>query len=502
MIRAQNTDPDIRPVLVGVQADRKPTPEEAASFSPSARALWLQYESLVLKDGLLYRRFEHQSGDPSRERLQLVLPRGKVKEVLSLYHDAPGSGSHFGVQKTLARVRDRFYWPGYSQDVQDHCAACIPCGAKNGPRRKPRAPLRIWQEGSVNGRWSIDLCGPLRQSVDGHRYCLVAVENFTGFPECVPLRTSKADEVARALVGIWCRYGAPRQIRTDQGRQFESELLAQVLEIFQVQRVRTCPGHPAANGRAERLIKTLKGALSKVQRVRTCPGHPAANGRAERLIKTLKGALSKVMQHSQTDWSRKIDPIMLVYRSAVHPGTKYSPAQLMFGRQLTLPADLATLPPAPYDFDRYDLRGYPDWLRNTLRELHGLARENSAWYARAMESNYDRNSTLVSFQPGDAVWFFNPRRTVGLTPKLQSPWEHGWQVEEMLNSVVARIVRNNKKKCVHVDRLVRAAEDAPCNFIAPCIQLLSGLVPGSIPGRGKAGGALLAAAEITGQPAA
>ncbi|KAE8737750.1 hypothetical protein FOCC_FOCC016783 [Frankliniella occidentalis] len=89
-----------------------------------------------------------------------------------------------------------------------------------------------------------------------------------------------------------------------------------------------------------------------------------------------------------------------------------------------------------------------------------------------MKSQYDRSSKLVDFKPGDAVWLFNPQRTVGLSPKLQSPWEHGWRITEMLNSVVARIRRANKYKIVHVDRLAPAAEDAPCHLIAPCFHLL------------------------------
>ena len=132
-IMAQNEDPYIQPILLAKQTETKPSLEQAATFSADAFALYLQYDSLVLRAGLLYRRFEHNSGDPEREVLQLVVPRARVQEVLELYHAGLGTGSHLGASKTLKMIRGRFYWPNYSIETREMVARCRVCGERRGP---------------------------------------------------------------------------------------------------------------------------------------------------------------------------------------------------------------------------------------------------------------------------------------------------------------------------------------------------------------------------------
>jgi len=92
-LASQNADRDISPILVAVQAGQKPSLEEAVMMSDVTHALFLQFNSLELLDGLLYRRYESNDGKPEKAAYQLVVPREKVQDVLRLYHDAPGSGS-------------------------------------------------------------------------------------------------------------------------------------------------------------------------------------------------------------------------------------------------------------------------------------------------------------------------------------------------------------------------------------------------------------------------
>ena len=58
--------------------------------------------------------------------------------------------------------------------------------------------------------------------------------------------------VADILVDQWIsRYGVPRQIHSDQGRQFESQLFQQLCARLQVDKTRTTPFHPQSDGMIE-----------------------------------------------------------------------------------------------------------------------------------------------------------------------------------------------------------------------------------------------------------
>ncbi|KAK8372281.1 hypothetical protein O3P69_007821, partial [Scylla paramamosain] len=51
----------------------------------------------------------------------------------------------------------------------------------------------------------------------------------------------------------------------------------------------------------------------------------------------------------EEDWDVKLPAMLMAYRSAVHEATDHSPSQLMFGRELRLPIDLATGRPPDVD---------------------------------------------------------------------------------------------------------------------------------------------------------
>jgi hypothetical protein len=82
-------------------------------------------ENLIVEDGVLCicRNFEKDSGE---SQLQLLVPANMQKKLVKELHAGVGGG-HLGVKKTSLKVKDRFYWPGWSQDVEICCAECIVC---------------------------------------------------------------------------------------------------------------------------------------------------------------------------------------------------------------------------------------------------------------------------------------------------------------------------------------------------------------------------------------
>ena len=73
---------------------------------------------------------------------------------------------------------------------------------------------------------AVDILGPLPESDAGNTYLLVIRDNFTLWMEAFSIANQEAITVARALVDkFFCRFGLPEQLHSDQGRQFESDLL-------------------------------------------------------------------------------------------------------------------------------------------------------------------------------------------------------------------------------------------------------------------------------------
>ena len=72
-----------------------------------------------------------------------------------------------------------------------------------------------------------DIVGPFPESTSGNFYVLVAADYFTHWVEAFLIPCQEAAVVAKKLVDeMFCWFSPPEQLLSDQGRQFESQLLA------------------------------------------------------------------------------------------------------------------------------------------------------------------------------------------------------------------------------------------------------------------------------------
>jgi transposase InsO family protein len=91
------------------------------------------------------------------------------------------------------------------------------------------------------------------------------MDYFTKWPEVYDIPNQETSTVAEAPVtNFFCRFGIPRELHSDQGRNFESHLLQEVLQRLGVSKTRTTPLHPQSDGMVERYVKTIEEHLRKV----------------------------------------------------------------------------------------------------------------------------------------------------------------------------------------------------------------------------------------------
>ena len=91
---------------------------------------------------------------------------------------------------------------------------------------------------------------------------LIVTDHFTRYAQAYPSKTQTALATAKLLWNNFIVYsGFPDKIISDQGCNFESELLANLCEVAGVQKFRTTPYHPQTNGQCERFNSTLLNML-------------------------------------------------------------------------------------------------------------------------------------------------------------------------------------------------------------------------------------------------
>ncbi|KAL7868841.1 hypothetical protein SRHO_G00102250 [Serrasalmus rhombeus] len=246
---AQKGDPELEWALRGVETGLLPDWDVVVRLGAIAKAIQSSWSSMRVVRGILCCVWE----DPSNGRglTQAVVPRRLRDAVLQAVHGLPGLG-HFGITKTLGRLRQRFWWPGCRADVELHVHCCDVCAAKKGPAKAARAPLQPMQSGSPMERVAVDVLGPFPVTDAGNRFIIVAMNYFTKWPEAYAVPDQSAVTIAEALVdNSFCRFGVPEVLHSDQGRNFESEVMGEVCRLMGVHKTRTTPLHPQCDGLVE-----------------------------------------------------------------------------------------------------------------------------------------------------------------------------------------------------------------------------------------------------------
>ncbi len=172
----QELDPEISPVVSALKAGRVPTAEEIASWSAVTKRLMLDFDRLVLRDGVVYRKWYGRNG--AEQLQQLVTPRAIVPVVLQMAHENEVAG-HYAEQATVKKVRRHFYWPQLLADVRHHCRSCVVCQQRRPPPKRPHHPLQQDQVSEPMQRLTIDILGFERPTPGGNRYVLVVVDTET-----------------------------------------------------------------------------------------------------------------------------------------------------------------------------------------------------------------------------------------------------------------------------------------------------------------------------------
>lgn len=98
----------------------------------------------------------------------------------------------------------------------------------------------------------------------GSRFMVVATDYATKYSEVFPLKPVKAKAVASCLVQFFfSRVGFPKEILTDEGTNFMSNLLKDGYQLLGIRGLRTTLYHPQTEGLTERFNQRLKQMLCK-----------------------------------------------------------------------------------------------------------------------------------------------------------------------------------------------------------------------------------------------
>jgi len=305
--------------------------------------------------------------------------------------------------------------------VNLHVKSCDLCAKYKTHGKKPRAALKDYRVGIPMERVCIDIAGAYPESEGGNKYALVVTDWFTKYVEIYPMPDMTAATVARTLTReFFSRYGVPTILHSDQGKNFESNLFADMCTLLGIEKTRTTPFRPQSDGQSERNIKTLIRMVAMTAR-------------------------------HQSEWDEHLPFLSMAYRSTPHESSGITPNFMMFGRELSMPVDVM-LGPSPQQ--KLSTLEYVKKLSDRLTYSYRLAREQLKHAAERQKRLYDKKSTATTYHLGDLVWYIQKNRKVGVSPKLQPKWLGPCVISRMHSDVIVEVQTTARKSTtVHIDML-------------------------------------------------
>lgn len=328
-----------------------------------------RYRDFNILDGKVYKYVTNCTvAEDLTFKWKYVVPLTERRGVMGKIHEE----AHLGPVKTLAKIRERFYWPRMASDVKRFCDRCEVCRESKVPNLnvtprcgKPKLCSRPWEI------ISLDFLGPYPRSRKGNVWILVVSDFFSKFVMVQCMRSATASAVCAFVEHmVFNLFGAPAVCISDNAQVFKGDLFTKLLQKYSVTHWNLSVYHPAPN------------PTERVNRV---------------IVTAIRCSLNSKKDHR--DWDESVHQIAKAIRTSVHDSTGFSPYFINFGRNMVSTGDEYEL------LQRIEDNRSSEDLKRETENLFSIVRENLLKaYSRYSQPYNLRANAKHHFSKGDVVY--------------------------------------------------------------------------------------------------
>lgn len=299
--------------------------------------------------------------------LRIVIPNSLKDKCLRLAHFA-----HYGIQKTLKIIQEKYFWKGQYADVVNYVTSCTVC-LTSKPQRVPSAPLQNTITPTRPGELlSIDFVGPFKNNF----HILTVIDHFSKHLKLFPLRNITAIKAVNAIFEYITTFGRPEIILSDNGSQFKAHIFAEFNKILGINLNRTTVNHPEANAVSERINFSIKATIKAL------------------------------MKDGYDFWyAAKIHE--MIYNNTFHNTIRMSPNKVHFGRSLSTFMD--TFSPIDYS-NRLDIHEDYYTMMQNLNKLYHEVHNNLVTYQEMQNKRQHTKAKTRNLKIDDIVYLDKSNR--------------------------------------------------------------------------------------------
>ena len=363
-IRKQQREDKIIGKWVRAVMDKK-MPNKKIHLTKDDLNMKKNFDNLKMIRGLLYRVIK----DKEETINQLIMPECYRNNILQGIHNELG---HPGKDRTLSLLRERYFWPWMNASVDNWVTKCDRC-----LRRKTSTNIRA-EMTSIVTTYPLELVSmdylTLEPSKGGQSNILVITDHFTKYAIAVPTHNQTAKTTADAFYDNFAvHYGIPTRIHSDQGANFESDLIKELCNLTGMTKSKTTAYHPMGNGCTERWNRTLLDMLGTLE------------------------------TDKKANWKKYIPSLAHAYNCTKHESTKFAPFELMFGRKPKLPIDSVFENTYVTSTMSKNTKEYIFELKDKMKATQEIVQEHSNIARQKQKQQFDKKAKASKIDIGDKV---------------------------------------------------------------------------------------------------
>ena len=304
------------------------------------------------------------------------VPKDLRTQIMTSLHNV----DHPGIDSSVRRIAEEFYWPSLKHDVKAFVKKCTSCNrAKSNKKLVNTGEFRV-----PDRRFShvmVDIVGPLPDSY-GHKYILTAICRTTRFLRCIPLREATSEAAASGFLHQWLSlFGVPSVVTSDNGASFTANLWKDIMSKLHIEVKYSALYRPQSIGILERQHRSIKDSL--------------------------KAAIEDLTEKHKERWLDFLPFIVLAKNSTLQQDIMTSPSELSFGTTVKIPGQLLRDP----------VEMSEDQLQDLLHQTKRATAENVFQTSSHRTTKYEK--VLPDIPEGVTHVYVRQHKTAS----LQSPFE-------------------------------------------------------------------------------
>ena len=194
------------------------------------------------------------------DQTRSVVPKAMRKRLMDRDHLA-----HPGINKMVAGLRAKYFWPGIEKNVRRVVEGCKPC------------QVHMNSQASDPHRLTLKYVSRPMQAIGinflergGHKYLLL-MDHFSGMPLYEKMGISMDNEHTVMQLKRWfATFGVSRSVRCDNGPPFSSRAFKEFCNEYSIQLNLTSPYNPESSGAAERGVGLVKKIMKNAEEEGSC----------------------------------------------------------------------------------------------------------------------------------------------------------------------------------------------------------------------------------------